>query len=152
MIKFRAVAAAALVGAMVFGSALSATAEPVGRDTAFVDTVAVDAIPLEVEVSAQNWEQIKGWSNERPVMIMYTAVWCHYCQILKPKLRRMVNADGGKWTLALLDVDRNRPLVPGNVRGFPTIAALKSGQVGSFLEGPEGESDIRPWIERNLVG
>lgn len=149
MNKFRAVAAAALVGALSVGTAVSASAAVAAEPAAPAASVA--QIPVVLDVTPQNWSQVKTWSGERPMMVMYTATWCGPCQKIKPTLKRMATADNGKWTLALFDVDRNRGAVPGQVRAYPTIAALKSGQVSAFYQGPRGESDVRSWISRNLV-
>ncbi|AHI00833.1 hypothetical protein GCM10010174_15420 [Kutzneria viridogrisea] len=125
-------AAAALLGGSV-GTAAAAPAD---------DTI--------VDVTSANYQQIVELSKSKPVVLDFTASWCHWCQVEKPYLQKFHDADKGKWVWAKVDVDQNKELSNKyNVDGIPDLIELKGGQeVGSRFQGFDKDQadNLRDWL------
>jgi len=79
-------------------------------------------------------ELVVARSSEAPVLMDIGADWCAPCNVLGPKLERLVREYAGGFLLAKVDADENMRIAGHHgVRGFPTVIAYSRGQeVGRF--------------------
>lgn len=143
---------AAAVAALGLGAPAVATAAPI--HTAPHSTTAskkIKAGEAVVNVTNENLAEAKAMAKSRPVVFLVTApAWCGACQQLDPIIHKIAEADGGKWTLAVIDVDKaggaEREF---SVGGYPTMVPWgKDGELKSAGRGgPGDESTTRAWID-----
>jgi putative thioredoxin len=86
-------------------------------------------------------------SLEVPVVVDLWADWCEPCKQLSPVLERLVEAGGGAWVLAKVDVDAN-PRISQlfGVQSIPTVVAVAGGQPIDAFAGVQPEPQVRQWI------
>lgn len=135
---------AAAVAALLSGAALPAVAAPAPHSA----TAQVTAEPSVVDVTAANYSQVMEMSKTRPVVLNFTASWCHWCQKMKPYLQQYNTADKGAWVWARVDADANRAIMQKyGVRGIPTLINIRNGQeAGSRMVGYDGPQALRTWL------
>ncbi|TDD83319.1 hypothetical protein E1293_14935 [Actinomadura darangshiensis] len=111
--------------------------------------------PTIVDVTSANYDQVMEMSKTKPVVLDFTAEWCHWCQVEKPYLQRYHDDDGGSWIWARVDVDQNQSLVRQyGVRGIPALVSVRQGsEYGSRFVGfdPSSPEMLRYWLT-NVVG
>lgn len=127
-----------------------AVAGPASADTpATVNAPADDTI---VDVTSANYQQVMDMSKTKPVVLDFTATWCHWCQEEKPYLQQYHDADNGKWIWARVDVDQNKDLESKySVDGIPDLINISGGQEkGSRFQGFDpssgGPDQLRTWL------
>ncbi|MFF5717737.1 thioredoxin family protein [Streptomyces buecherae] len=135
---------ATAVAALLMGAALPAAASPAPHGAARQ----VTAEPSVIDVTAANYEQVMRMSATRPVVLNFTASWCHWCQKMKPYLQQYNTADNGAWVWARVDADANRAILQKyGVRGLPTLINVQNGQeAGSRMVGYDGPQALRTWL------
>ncbi|MER0245021.1 thioredoxin family protein [Streptomyces sp. 796.1] len=140
----RTMVTAAAVAALLGGAALPAVASP----TPSTASSRVAAEPSVVDVTAANFSQVMEMSKTRPVVLNFTASWCHWCQKMKPYLQQYNTADNGTWVWARVDADANRAIMQKyGVRGIPTLINIRNGQeAGSRMVGYDGPQALRTWL------
>ncbi|MFC4052630.1 thioredoxin family protein [Actinomadura syzygii] len=137
-----------LAGALATGLAAPAVAAPVpGPASASSVSFADETI---VDVTSANYQQVMEMSNTKPVVLDFTATWCHWCQVQKPYLQKYHDADNGSWVWARVDVDQNKNLTSKyGVRGIPALVSVrKSAEYGSRFVGfdPSSPEALRAWL------
>jgi len=92
--------------------------------------------------------------HDKPVVIMIMASWCGHCRHLKPIFQEYADQENGKsvYTAAIQsdgkrDTERELAqrldkIVPGGVRGFPTVIKIKDGKYVSTHRGDRTLSDL----------
>ncbi|TDD30380.1 thioredoxin [Actinomadura sp. KC06] len=103
-----------------------------------------------VDVTSANYAQVMEMSNTKPVVLNFTAGWCHWCQVQKPYLQRYHDEDAGAWVWARVDVDRNPSIMRQyGVRGIPALVSVRKGsEYGSRFVGfdPSSPEALRAWL------
>ncbi|PXX02541.1 putative thioredoxin [Mycolicibacterium moriokaense] len=110
------------------------------------------AAPGGVEVTEANFEaEVLVRSNEVPVVVLLWSPRSEASAQLGDALAQLADADGGKWSLATVNVD----VVPRvaqmfGVQAVPTVVALAAGQPLSSFQGPQPPEQLRKWVDSLL--
>ena len=105
-----------------------------------------------VEVTEANLEdEVLVRSGEVPVVVLLWSPRSDASVQLGDALAGLANSDGGKWSLATVNVD----VVPRvaqmfGVQAVPTVVALAAGQPLSSFQGMQPPEQLRRWIDSLL--
>jgi putative thioredoxin len=105
-----------------------------------------------VEITEANLEdEVLVRSGQIPVVVLLWSPRSEVSVELGDSLAALANADGGKWSLATVNVD----VVPRvaqmfGVQAVPTVVALGAGQPLSSFQGPQPPEQLRRWIDSLL--
>lgn len=105
-----------------------------------------------VEITEANFEtEVLVRSGEVPVVVLLWSPRSQACLTLLDGLAALASADGGKWSLATVNVDA-APRVGAifGVEAVPTVVALAGGQPLASFEGPQPPDQLRRWIDSLL--
>ena len=105
--------------------------------------VAVDETNFEAEVLVR--------SGQVPVVVLLWSPRSEACVALADVLAGMAGSDGGKWSLATVNVDA-APRVAAifGVEAVPTVIALAGGQPLASFEGVQPPEQLRRWVDSLL--
>jgi putative thioredoxin len=105
-----------------------------------------------VEVTEANVEaEVLARSNEVPVVVLLWSPRSAPSVELGEDLAALANADGGKWTLATVNVDTTpRVAQMFGVQAVPTVVALAAGQPLASFEGGQPPEQLRRWVDSLL--
>ena len=68
--------------------------------------------------------------SERPVLIDFFATWCQPCKVQSSVLNTVKEQVGDKARIVKIDIDQFRSIASQyNVRGVPTLAVFKNGEM-----------------------
>jgi putative thioredoxin len=138
-----------LAGALVAGSAVAAAPAYAAPGPIAAAASAPRAYEV-IDVTAANYEQVMDMSKTKPVVLDFTATWCHWCQVQKPYLQKFHDQDNGAWIWATVDVDKNKPISQKySVRGIPALVSVgKGSEYGSRSVGfdPGSSEALRTWL------
>lgn len=106
-----------------------------------------------VEITEANFEaEVLLRSTEVPVVVLLWSPRSQACLDLVDALSALAAADGGKWSLATVNVDvAARVGAIFGVEGVPTVVALAGGQPLTSFEGPQPPEQLRRWIDSLLA-
>lgn len=113
---------------------------------------AASAAPVGVEITEANFEdEVLLRSNQVPVVVLLWSPRSDVCAQLAEILSGLAAADGGKWSLATVNVDA-APRVAQifGVQAVPTVVALAAGQPLSSFQGMQPEDQLRRWVDSLL--
>lgn len=105
-----------------------------------------------VEVTEANFEsEVLVRSSQLPVVVLLWSPRSEACVALADALAAMATADGGKWSLATINVD-TAPRVASlfGVDAVPTVIALAGGQPLTSFQGVQPPEQLRRWIDSLL--
>ncbi len=90
-------------------------------------------------------------NGDKPVLIDFHAEWCGPCKMLAPVIKEVAKAMEGKVRIIKIDVDKNQGLAQKyQVRGVPTLAIFKKGEVVWKESGVRTKQQIIDVINQNL--
>ena len=86
-----------------------------------------------------------------PVLVDFWAQWCGPCKALAPKLDEIAKEYGEKIRVAKVDIDQNKTIpVTYGVRGVPTLALFKDGQIMDQIVGNHPKEAIANFLDKHL--
>jgi len=90
-------------------------------------------------------------NGEQPVLIDFFATWCGPCKALAPVLKEVAGDLKGRVRVIKIDVDKNQLLSQRfQVRGVPTLALFKKGELVWRQSGVLGKHQIIAQVENHL--
>jgi putative thioredoxin len=125
-------------------SALKQRAAPAGEGAA--------APPSGVEITEANLEaEVLVRSSQVPVVVLLWSPRSEASAQLGDVLGQLAAADGGKWSLATVNVDAvPRVAQMFGVQAVPTVVALAAGQPISSFQGVQPPEQLRRWVDSLL--
>jgi putative thioredoxin len=110
-------------------------------------------MPNGVEITEANFEaEVLVRSSQVPVVVLLWSPRSEASAQLGDALAQLAAADGGKWSLATVNVD----VVPRvaqmfGVEAIPTVVALGAGQPLSSFKGLLPPEQLRKWVDQLLT-
>jgi putative thioredoxin len=113
---------------------------------------AAEGPPNGVEITEANIEsEVLVRSNEVPVVVLLWSPRSEASAQLGNALADLAAADGGKWSLATVNVDAvPRVAQMFGVQAVPTVVALAAGQPLSSFQGAQPPEQLRRWVDSLL--
>ncbi|MFG1932331.1 tetratricopeptide repeat protein [Mycobacterium sp. NPDC048908] len=110
------------------------------------------AQPAGVEITEANLEaQVLVRSSQVPVVVLLWSPRSEASAQLGDILGQLAAADGGKWSLATVNVDTvPRVAQMFGVQAVPTVVALAAGQPISSFQGVQPPDQLRRWVDSLL--
>src|SRR5258708_4650926 len=110
------------------------------------------AQPNGVEITEANLEaEVLVRSSQVPVVVLLWSPRSEASAQLGDALAQLADADGGKWSLATVNVDAvPRVAQMFGVQAVPTVVALGAGQPLSSFQGLQPPEQLRKWVDSLL--
>ncbi|MFN3001630.1 tetratricopeptide repeat protein [Mycolicibacterium wolinskyi] len=108
--------------------------------------------PGGVEVTEANFEaEVLVRSSQVPVVVLLWSPRSDASVQLGDTLAGFAAADGGKWSLAVVNVDTTpRVAQMFGIQGVPTVVALAAGQPIASFQGAQPAEQLRRWVDSLL--
>ena len=108
--------------------------------------------PNGVEITEANLEaEVLVRSSQMPVVVLLWSPRSEASAQLGDVLAQLAAADGGKWSLATVNVDTvPRVAQMFGVQAVPTVVALAAGQPISSFQGVQPPEQLRRWVDSLL--
>jgi len=108
--------------------------------------------PSGVEITEANLEaEVLVRSSQVPVVVLLWSPRSEASAQLGDVLAQLADADGGKWSLATVNVDAvPRVAQMFGVQAVPTVVALAAGQPLSSFQGLQPPEQLRKWVDSLL--
>ena len=119
---------------------------------AATDDAAGSGVPNGVEITEANLEaEVLVRSSQVPVVVLLWSPRSEASSQLGDVLAQLAAADGGKWSLATVNVDAvPRVAQMFGVQAVPTVVALAAGQPLSSFQGVQPPEQLRRWVDSLL--
>ena len=106
-----------------------------------------------VEITEANLEaEVLARSSQVPVVVLLWSPRSDASVQLADTLAALAAADGGTWSLALVNADAvPRVAAMFGVEAVPTVVALAGGQPLASFEGPQPPEQMRKWVDSLLA-
>ncbi|SDH30765.1 thioredoxin [Winogradskyella thalassocola] len=89
-------------------------------------------------------------NGDKPVLVDFHAEWCGPCKAQGPIISDLAKAVGGKVRIIKIDIDKNQAVAQRyQVRGVPTLALFKAGQIVWRQSGVQSKSQLMTVINQN---
>jgi putative thioredoxin len=110
------------------------------------------AQPNGVQITEANLEaEVLVRSSQVPVVVLLWSPRSEASSQLGDVLAQLAAADGGKWSLATVNVDTvPRVAQMFGVQAVPTVVALAAGQPLSSFQGVQPPEQLRKWVDSLL--
>jgi thioredoxin len=106
-----------------------------------------EAVPVIMDSS--NYDEIIQKSYEMPVLMDFSADWCHWCKVLEPTFNKMAQEMKSEVLFVRIDADTNKDIAGKySVRGLPTMVLVKNGKALKTQSGA-GRNEME---NRALIG
>lgn len=90
-------------------------------------------------------------SPDRPVVLLFSAVWCGPCRTFGPTVERVVASLGERVVAGKVDTDAHPDLAARwGVRSLPTLVVVQGGEPVARQVGSVSEGAVRRLIEGAL--
>ncbi|CAN8062328.1 unnamed protein product [Agarophyton chilense] len=102
--------------------------------------------PVEVDETTFD-EQVIKQSDTTPVLVDFYAEWCGPCKLVAPLMDWAASEFDGDLKVVKVDTDKNDRFVSEYaIRGLPTFAVFKKGNVYGLREGAMGKEELERYI------
>jgi putative thioredoxin len=104
------------------------------------------------EITEANFEEdVLVRSNQVPVVVLLWSPRSEACVQLAETLAGLATGDGGRWSLATVNVDvAPRVAQVFGVEAVPTVVALAAGQPITSFQGVQPPEQLRRWVDSLL--
>ena len=87
-------------------------------------------------------------SENKPVLVYFTAKWCGPCKTMGPALEKAVTAQKGKIICRKYDIDQNRNLAAQmGIQSIPAVFAFYGGQPVDGFMGAKNQRELENFIK-----
>ena len=101
-------------------------------------------------VSDDDFEQ-QVLKSDLPVLVDFWADWCGPCKMIAPLLEEIAPGYENRIRIKKLNVDDNRKSAEQyNIRGIPTLAIYKNGNMEATYVGALSRSQLVAFIDQNI--
>ncbi|AEA47035.1 thioredoxin [Archaeoglobus veneficus] len=109
-----------------------------------------ETVAKPVEVNLFNFDEVI--SNNENVVVDFWAEWCGPCRMLAPVIEELAKEYAGKVLFAKVNTDENEVLASRfGISAIPTLIYFKRGKPVDSIVGALPKSELKRWIERNLL-
>lgn len=89
-------------------------------------------------------------NGDKPVLVDFHAEWCGPCKAQTPIIKDLAKEINDKVRIIKIDVDKNQTIAQRfNIRGVPTLALFKNGQVLWKESGVQTKQKLLDIINQN---
>ncbi len=97
----------------------------------------------EVKYVTETDFQSEVLSEEKPVLVDFTAAWCQPCKMVDPIVKQLAQDWEGKVKVVKLDADQNPNIMNKyGVLGIPTLMLFHGGEVKERVTGYQAKDKL----------
>ena len=75
-------------------------------------------------------------SNEKVVVVDFTATWCGPCRLISPLIDQLAEEYKGRAQVVKVDIDNNKPIFKKfGLRSIPAVLMFKDGELAETIVG-----------------